>query len=239
MTTLSETWRAAGIERGGVCLLHASSKRTLRENKITPQELLETFLDAVGPDGTLVLPCFTFKCAHGVPFNLNLPSEMGILGNTALQDGFSRTRHPVYSVAVRGYKEGYFQDVCPFNAFGPMSAFDVLMGADAKIGVLDLDEQSSMTTLHHVEFTVGVSYRATKTFWSGDTVFRLFVHGDGIETHVNPMGELLWEKKLYRGDRPHVRSGLRTIRARDVFNETARVIREGRAEGMLYRRVTT
>ena len=55
-----------------------------------------------------------------------------------------------------------------------------------------------------------------------------------IAITVDPMGELLWEKGLYRGDRPKSGSGLRVISAGALFDEAARVIQEGRAEGLLY-----
>lgn len=237
---LAARWNACGIERGDTVLLHSSARRTLNDHNIGPHELLRSFREALGEEGTLILPTFTFRCAHGEPFDQrNTESEMGLLGRTACNLGhFWRSRHPVYSVCAWGRLARDVAATSATQAFGENTVFELLLGVDGKIAVLDLDDQSSMTFYHHIEYVVGVSYRATKSFISGEQAFRLFVHGDGAETHVNPMGEKLWAAGLYKGDRPHIDSGLRTIRARDMFDVVARVIRDGRAEGLLYRRVT-
>jgi aminoglycoside 3-N-acetyltransferase len=57
----------------------------------------------------------------------------------------------------------------------------------------------------------------------------------GVVTHVNPMGELLWNNGLYFGDRPKVGNGLRTINANDLFNFVLKYIEQGKAEGILFR----
>ncbi len=57
----------------------------------------------------------------------------------------------------------------------------------------------------------------------------------GIGYAVDPMGELLWQRGLYRGDRPGQGSGLRTIEAPAFFDAVSEVILDGRAEGLLYR----
>lgn len=240
MTTLSSQWRAAGIERGDVVLLHSSSKRTLATHGITPQELLESFLDAVGADGCLVLPAFNFAWCRGDPPSLDqLESEMGVMSERARCDfRFTLTHHPVYRFAHYGFPRENFRDMNDVDAFGPNTMFDRLLGNDAKIAILDLPDQNAMTLYHHVEQIVGVSYRFHKSFRRGARECRVFVRGHGVETDVSGMESLLWERGHYKGDRPHVGGGLRTIRARAVFDETSAIIRAGKAEGMLWRRAS-
>ena len=261
MTTLANQWRAAGIERGDVVLLHSSSKRTLKTHGITPTELLESFLDAAGPTGTLLLPTFNFGWCHGKPFTVRTtPSEMGVLSETGRQMISRRSGNPVYSFVAWGGGLGYIGMRDNWSAYGPGSPFDCLRKIDGKIAVLDLPDQNSMTMYHAVEEMVAEysdlphavwyskqypSHRFYKNFdgrYTGydgrecERTFALYVRRDGVETFVDPMGELLWERGHYKGDRPHVGAGLRTIRARAVWDETAAVIRAGKAEGMLWRR---
>jgi len=50
----------------------------------------------------------------------------------------------------------------------------------------------------------------------------------------NPMGEILWNKGLFRGKPPGKESGLRTILCHDIFKETENVILNNKAKGLLY-----
>ena len=57
----------------------------------------------------------------------------------------------------------------------------------------------------------------------------------GVETDVKPMEEFLWAKGLYKGDRPMVGTGMHVIKARTVYEEAAKLIKDGKSLGMLYR----
>jgi aminoglycoside 3-N-acetyltransferase len=56
-----------------------------------------------------------------------------------------------------------------------------------------------------------------------------------VLTAVNPMGEKLWLKGLYSGQRPGIGVGMRVISATSVYSETSAVITAGTALGLLYR----
>lgn len=56
----------------------------------------------------------------------------------------------------------------------------------------------------------------------------------GVLTHVNPTGKLMWKQGLYKGDRPKIDSGLRTIKAKDMYNFVENIILNGTAENNLY-----
>jgi hypothetical protein len=58
---------------------------------------------------------------------------------------------------------------------------------------------------------------------------------DGIVTDVKPMVELIHSKGLFTGHLPGEESCLNVIRARYVYDEVAKIIRAGKALGMLYR----
>ncbi len=246
-------WRAAGIEEGDVVLLHSSMARTVRRFARDSQRpgitrFVESFLQAVGDSGTVLFPLFNFGFSNGEPFDIrNTPSKMGKLTEAArLYPGSVRTEHPVYSFAVLGAHADRFRGVNNQSGYGADSPFAILRGLDGKIAVLDLDDQNSMTFYHHVEEMNSVPYRYMKTFegqytdWDGevgDREYTLYVRDfdQGVATHVNPAGELMWENGLYSGCRPWEGSGLRVVRANQMFEFVSNLIAEGNAEGVLYR----
>jgi aminoglycoside 3-N-acetyltransferase len=106
-----------------------------------------------------------------------------------------------------------------------------------------------MTFYHSVEEKHGVSYRFHKKFEGqyidvegveSTKTFGLFVRDvdRGVLTHVDPMGEKLWEHGAYMGFRPKENSGMRTILAERLFDMVSDVLARGDAEGLLYRRAS-
>jgi len=157
-----------------------------------------------------------------------------------------RTGHPIYSFAVIGARAREFKGVVNFSGYGADSPFGLLYRGGGKIAILDLPDQNSVTFYHFVEENLEVPYRYHKTFTgsytdaegrSDERTFGLFVRDldKGVETHVDPMGEYLWQAGLYEGCRPGEGNGLRTIKAALLFDATANVIKSGKAEEMLYR----
>lgn len=250
---LAEAWTRAGIRAGDTVLIHSSLKQTLRRClkqglRVTPGAVLDSFLAAVGSDGTLLLPLFNFDFTTGTPFDMrSTPSQMGSLTEEArLRPGAVRTGHPIYSFAAIGRQAERFRGVDNRSGYGADSPFGLLRELGGKIAVLNLPDQHSMTFYHHVEEMHEVPYRYHKPFTgaytdaSGATeqrTYSLFVRNleMGVLTHVNPAGELLWEQGLYAGERPDEGAGLRVIGAREMYDVVSAIIRSGRAEGLLYR----
>ena len=249
---LTSQWQSSGIKNGDTVLLHSNVSNTLRRirkmgEKPSLEIILNSFLNAVGPKGTLVLPLFNFDFTQGVAFDLHeTPSHMGALTELARNHPNAiRTGHPIYSFAVIGANASIFDGTKNFSGYGKDSPFAILHELKGKIAVLDLPDQNSMTFYHYVEETCDVPYRYHKTFTAlyKDTngsfkkqTFGLFVRDidAGVHTKVNPMGELLWDKGLYQGSRPKVGTGLRTIDAEALFDETKKIIDSGNAKGLLY-----
>jgi aminoglycoside 3-N-acetyltransferase len=209
--------------------------------------ILDSFIEGLGEEGTLLLPLFNFDFCSGVPFDIRTtPSQMGALTEAGrLRPGAVRTGNPIYSFAVLGKERERFREIDNFSGYGADSPFGILHQAGGKIAVLDLPDQDSMTFYHYVEQSLSVDYRFHKEFsasytgWDGvptDRTYSLFVRKlqDGVVTRVDPMGELLWEKGLYSGDRPGTGSGLRVIDSRSLYEVVADVITKGKARGMLY-----
>lgn len=251
--TLAQEWRESGVQEGDVLLVHSSVKRVIRRClkqriRLTADDLVESFLQAVGESGTLLLPLFNFDWTTEKTFDVrNTPSQMGVLTEAGRTHPEAvRTGHPIYSFAAIGKNADNFKNVDNFSGYGADSPFAILRELDGRIAVLDLDDQESMTYYHHVEESLEVDYRFHKKFSgmytdaSGDTsekTYGLYVRDvdRGVITYGNPTGELLWEKGIYTGSRPNEGTGLRTALAREVHECIADIISSGNAENMLYR----
>ena len=251
--TLADEWKKAGVQEGDVLLLHSSIKRTFKRHlksgvRLSPNDILDSFLGAIGPTGTLLLPLFNFDFTKGVSFDIRTTSShMGALTEAGrLHPLAVRTGHPVYSFAAIGFAADKFKNIDNFSGYDTDSPFAVLRKMNGRIAVLDLPDQKSMTFYHHVEEMLEVDYRYHKTFSadytdrSGKTepkTYGLFVRNieKGVLTHVDPAGELMWKNGLYSGCRPNEGSGLRTVPAQSMYDFVSTIITSGKANNTLYR----
>lgn len=237
----------SGIIKGGVLLVHSSIARTLKREGCGPKEVISALLKQLGPDGTLLLPLFNFDFTKGTPFDVAMtPSHMGALTEAGRTwPGAVRTGHPIYSFAAIGAQADRFSRINNRSGYGEDSPFAMLRELDGQIAVIDLPDQNSMTFYHHVEEMMAVPYRYYKKFsgsytnQDGETssqTYSIFVRDieNGVLTSVDRMGERLWSKGQYEGERPGVGRGMRTIHARVLFDEVASVIDAGQAKDFLY-----
>jgi aminoglycoside 3-N-acetyltransferase len=249
---LSEKWEKSSICQGDTVLIHSNLIHTmgmLKKNGFTPsvEVILDSFLDAVGATGTLLLPLFNFEFNTGVPFDIrSTPSHMGALTELARKKHDAvRTGHPVYSFAAIGRHSNMFADVNNYSGYGADSPFGLLRELDGKVAILNIDEQGSMTFYHHVEEMCQVNYRYFKEFTgqyidatgvSSTRTYSIYVRDleRGVLTFLNPLGELLWQQGIYSGDRPNQGTGLRVTKAKEVFSFVSSIISENRALGHLY-----
>lgn len=250
---LANEWYEAGVKDGDIVLLHSNITRTLirfmkQRIEISPQDILESFLKVVGKSGTLLLPLYNFDFTKGIPFDIRYtPSHMGALTEAGrLHPLAVRTGHPIYSFAAIGKHAEKFKYVNNFSGYGNNSPFAILREMDGKIAVLNLPDQNSMTFYHHIEEMNDVSYRYHKTFTGEYTdergvteprTYGLFVRNIdiGVLTHVNPAGELMWDKGLYSGCRYNDGCGLRTVSSQKMYEFISEIITSGKAQDILYR----
>ena len=249
---LVNRWVKSGLRSGDTVLLHLDIVRTLidmRQNGFKPSaiDVLDSFIDLVGEDGTCLFPSFNFDFINAGTFDiLNTPSHSGVVSELArISNRSIRTTHPVYSFSVIGKHANLFQKLNNVSAYGKGSPFDLLKELDGKIAVLDLDENTSMTFHHHVEEMLQVPYRYVKEF-SGSYIdakrqkstrsCSIYVRRleEKIVTSLNPVGELLWEKRVYSGFKEYTGTGLRVSRAKEIFKTVEKLILSGNALNMLY-----
>jgi len=252
MNKLSQDFRSAGIDPGDIVLVHSNLIRTIARylrlgHKISVNDTLEALLWAVGNEGTLLFPLFNFDFTKGVPFDIKTtPSHMGVLTECArLYVGCVRTGHPIYSFGVIGRDAKLFSGVDNISGYGSDSPFGMLHRMNGKIAVLDLPDSRCMTFYHYIEEANAVPYRYHKFFsglytgFSGVTEekkYSIYVRDldRGVVSALDPMGELMWQEGLCRGDRPGEGVGLRVIEVPAMYDFVSRQINEGKAEGLLY-----
>jgi aminoglycoside N3'-acetyltransferase len=249
---LSGYWEHSGLEEGDTVLIHSSMKRTFRHlisvgSKPEPGFIVDSLLEQIGNSGTLLFPLFNFEFPDTKYFSINdTPSQMGVITEFARKNYSGvRTGHPIYSFYAIGANDQEFSGIDNKSGYGIDSPFALLRQLNGKIGIVDLEDQNSMTSYHHVEEMLSVDYRYFKDF-SGKYVdstgessvktYSLYVRdlNRGVTTNVNRMGEILWNEGLYKGFRQGIGNGLRTVYAQELFNRTSVEILEGRALETLY-----
>jgi aminoglycoside N3'-acetyltransferase len=245
-------WHNSGLSSGDVVLIHSSMKRAFRYltangYEANPAFIIDSLIDTVGKKGTILFPLFNFDFPDNQQFSMkSTPSQMGTITEYARlnYEGY-RTGHPIYSFYALGFCAVEFKNINNKSGYGSDSPFAKLIELNGKIASVDLSDQNSMTMYHFAEEAMRVDYRYFKEF-SGtyedllgiesQKTYSLFVRDleKGVITDVNPMGEILWTENLYRGNRPGVNNGMRTILAKKFYQRTVQEIQAGRALGTLY-----
>jgi len=221
--------RNCKIVPGDTLLLHSNiTKWTISllksDNKKPLQLILDSLINFLGKEGTLLLPTFNFDFSNfGYYDYLKTPSQMGSLSQESLKrKNFTRTKHPIYSFAVHGYHSKLFINLQNIGATSSDSPFALIRKLNGKIGIIDLSDQDSMTFYHYVEDYLSVPYRYNKIFngkyinENGNEVFSSYSLNvrnldEGIETFLYSAEEMLWENKFYVGEKPLSGAGLRVI----------------------------
>lgn len=242
--SLTEEFRASGVEAGDTLLVHSSYK-SLGEVEGGPRTVIDALLAALGADGTLIMPTFNFDFCGGATFDVReTPSKMGVLTELVRTDPASRRiGHPIYSFAVLGRRAEECAAIENVSSYGADSLFGRLRDWNGKIMVIGLAYNDSMTFFHHVEEMEGCAYRYMKTFVGpyvdasghvGERTATMFVRDmdRGVETMVDPMGELLVAQGVIQTRRVGD-AKVSLMSARAVYEETARLLTD--EPGLLYR----
>ena len=130
--------------------------------------LLDHFKEAVGEEGTLLIPTYNWGFCQGKPFDYKkTPSKTGAIGNVALRrKDFIRTKHPIYSFAVWGKDADKLVAMDNIESFGSDSPFAYLEQVNAKNVFIGASLRNSFTYIHYIEQKLGAKYRYSKMFKS-------------------------------------------------------------------------
>lgn len=160
---------ACGIGLGDTLMLHSDAGVAAQFRSVPTEQRLDLVLDAVlatlGPEGTLVVPTFTYSFTKGEVFDPDLsPSTVGQLTeHFRRRAGVLRSGHPLFSVAASGPLAGAFAASATGDCFGAGTAFDLLYRHNGKIACLGCGFDR-ITFVHYVEQRAGVDYRYPKRF---------------------------------------------------------------------------
>lgn len=117
---------------------------------------------AVGEEGTLVLPTYTFYLDANTPYDpKSTPSrEVGVLPEYGRrQPEMRRTLCPMHGHAVCGPDSHYLFDADISHSLGVGSAFEAMHEADFHLLLLGCTFLEGATFIHHVEANATVPYR--------------------------------------------------------------------------------
>ena len=130
--------------------------------------LLDNFQEAIGEEGTLLIPTYNWGFCQGKAFDYKkTPSKTGAIGNAALRrKDFTRTKHPIYSFAVWGKDAVKLAEMDNIESFGPDSPFAYLEEVDAKNVFIGASLRNSFTYIHYIEQKLKAPYRFSKVFRS-------------------------------------------------------------------------
>ncbi len=140
--------------------------------------LIDSIIDIIGPEGTILVPTFNWDFCSGKTFNIKkTPCKTGVIGKVALKrPDFRRTQHPIYSFAVWGKDQDYLCSLTNKSSFGADSPFTYCKDHNTKNIFIDVECQHSFTFVHYVEEQVGITYRYLKDFTAG------YIDEDGNES---------------------------------------------------------
>ena len=228
----------AGVEKGDILFVHSDASPVLGLGNIfRPNEtldlLIESFLEAVGPQGTFMVPTFNYDFCQGKPYvHEETPSQVGLLSNRVLRDPRAkRSFHPIYSAAAIGAAAGDLTAGVSKSSFGEGSIFQRLHQRNAKLVFFNVSFYYC-TFIHYVEQTLGVDYRFLKSF-TGSVAVGGREYSDTFDFYAryldrdivldltrlerDLMAQTRMKKGLFMGKFPVLQ-----VRSDDVFKEASR-----------------
>jgi len=151
------------VPRSAVLIVHASFKACAAAG-LTPETVIRAMLDRLGPEGTLMMPTFSYCYLHHPRGKVYDPASTpgvlnGILSETFRQmPGVLRSNNPTYSVVVCGkYAEKLSSGSQDNAGLGHGSSYENALKLGAKILLLNVgNNRNSM--LHYAEIASGVPY---------------------------------------------------------------------------------
>ena len=169
-TAIRDALSEAGVGRGDTALVHSDALVAAQLPPLPDSERLDLLIgaleSALGPNGTLVMPAFSYSFTRNEPFDVrNTPSEVGMLTeHFRRKTGVCRSQDPIFSMTAKGRNAGAICSASVRECFGTDSAFAVLHRLNSHIICLGCPFTSGGTFVHYVEKRHGVDYRYDKTF---------------------------------------------------------------------------
>jgi len=161
-----------GVRPDDTLFVHSDVRTSLRLEGARLPDKLTTLADGLAgavPDGTLLIPTFTYSFTRGEDYDVeSSPSTVGAFSEWYRhRPGVRRTADPLFSVAYEGSLGGDWDEaLCTPGdtvAFGPASVFARLRELDAKLLCWGIGIEA-LTFAHYTEQYLEVPYRFMKDF---------------------------------------------------------------------------
>jgi aminoglycoside 3-N-acetyltransferase len=174
-SAVTDALSVVGVKPGSVVLVHPDAIVAAQFPAMPDEQRLDLLIvaieAAIGSEGTLMIPTFTYGFTKGEPFDIcKTPSAVGMVSERfRKQPGVLRTADPIFSFAMRG---PHAEELCAIpvqECFGASSVFAALHRMNAHIVDLGCSMSRGGTFVHYVETAHGVDYRYQKVF-SGTVV---------------------------------------------------------------------
>ena len=154
--------RALGVKAGGVLLVHTSF-RAVRPVEGGPLGLIEALREALGPDGTLVMPSMSDN--DDAPFDPATGASAPDLGIVPALfwriPGVARSNHPFAFAAIGPHAAAITADPLPLPPHIAASPVGRVHDLDGQVLLLGCGHDAN-TTLHLAEIVGGAPYRVPR-----------------------------------------------------------------------------
>ena len=200
-----------GVRAGGVLLVH-SSLSALGHVPGGAETVIRGLLQALGPEGTLLLPTLTYE--HVTPkhpiFDVRrTPSNVGIIPETfRLRPGSMRSIHPTHSVAAVGPQArellaAHVLDTTPCGDHSPFHKLPLVQGQILMLGC-GLQPNTSMHAIEEVvvpPYVFGPPVPYLLVYPEGETHEKTYTsHGfEGWSQEYDRVAQVLTAPALKRG----------------------------------------
>jgi aminopeptidase-like protein/aminoglycoside N3'-acetyltransferase len=161
-----------GVARGDTLFCHVSLDALGSfESTDSSELLLNHLLQAVGEEGTILVPTYTFSFCRREEFNVRKSPTQGGPWSSSIEfleffrshPAAVRSRDPIYSVAGIGQKANKLLADLPNTCFGKGSIHDRLVQVGGKICTIGVGLQK-ITLLHHIEEMADIPLRFKKLY---------------------------------------------------------------------------
>lgn len=237
-------FRALGAEAGDTLFVHSSYK-AFGGVEGGPQTVIDAMLEAIGAEGTLIMPTFNYDFLKGVAWDFkNTPSQMGVLTELVRTDPRAkRMHHAIYSMSAIGKHADELAAHRSNDCFGETTIFTKFREWGAKILILGLAYSKSITFLHHCEQAAEVDYRYLKEFKgtaidangkTNEETYTMFVRDveRGVVLDFEPIGALLDSKVVAR--RKIGGADVRLMKCAEVFQVAVQAMKDHKGPGLTY-----
>lgn len=128
--------------------------------------LINSILDCIGQEGSILIPSFTYSPAHKEVFDplVSLPKVGGFANLAFHSNMFKRTLDPMFSWLVLGKAQQILTSTLFMNAFGENSSFAIIEQLNPKVLMLGVPLSNGFTYVHRMEEKYNVNYRFLKKF---------------------------------------------------------------------------